>query len=504
MRRLALLALLLLSGCSGLSRKAGEGFQAALSSSQALPVRLEQMRSACTDGATAACFLAAPNASAVKAALASDPVAVAAADNSVVILQGPTNSHHSAMMVMTPSSITPTFAYFTEAQTPLASLRRVSPEHVRSVKSPDGRWTVHQFTAAELSLASASILIVANQYGKLIDRRRFKALDLKQKRARIALTSCAYDKYKDESQVMWRALLAARPDLLLMIGDNVYADVVGGKAKIPADPETLWRRYLETFLLLDVYRAVNLVPVLATWDDHDSGANDSGSGNPHLPASKAIFETFFPQRLNEAIPELAKGPGVASRFDAFGRRLLLLDDRTFRTKNRAPDEAQTHFGEEQENWLLQNLKASNEPAWLISGDQWFGAYHPFESYEGNHPLSFARFMNRLKATGRMVAFFSGDRHLSEVMTIEKQQLGYQTYEFTSSSIHSRMFPSRWKEVPNKRHLMGIDLHHSFMLHEIAPIERLKSNQVRMRMKLKGSAIGAASETLFAFDLLVSN
>ena len=43
---------------------------------------------------------------------------------------------------------------------------------------------------------------------------------------------------------------------------------------------------------------------------------------------------------------------------------------------------QTHFGAEGERWLSEQLAQSKEPTFLVSGDQFFGGYHPFESYRG--------------------------------------------------------------------------------------------------------------------------
>ena len=45
----------------------------------------------------------------------------------------------------------------------------------------------------------------------------------------------------------------------------------------------------------------------------------------------------------------------------------------------------THWGYQQEKWLTRELSRNNKPAWLIQGDQFFGAYHRFESYEKRPP-----------------------------------------------------------------------------------------------------------------------
>ena len=43
------------------------------------------------------------------------------------------------------------------------------------------------------------------------------------------------------------------------------------------------------------------------------------------------------------------------------------------------------------NWFKNELKDSPDKLYLVSGDQFQGAYHRFESFEGNHPEKFIKF-----------------------------------------------------------------------------------------------------------------
>ena len=94
--------------------------------------------------------------------------------------------------------------------------------------------------------------------------------------------------------------------------------------------------------------------------------------------------------------------------------------------------------------------------WLISGDQFFGGYHQWESFEGNHPETFKKFIEGIKNSKNKVAFMSGDRHLIEVMGIPKNHLGYKTYEYTVSGIHTKMYPGSLKRDPNPNRIGGFD------------------------------------------------
>lgn len=57
--------------------------------------------------------------------------------------------------------------------------------------------------------------------------------------------------------------------------------------------------------------------------------------------------------------------------------LYFLDGRSFRTLH--PEGS--HIGIDQEAWLLKNLIDETNPSILIKGDQFFGGYHSFESFE---------------------------------------------------------------------------------------------------------------------------
>jgi hypothetical protein len=110
-----------------------------------------------------------------------------------------------------------------------------------------------------------------------------------------------------------------------------------------------------------------------------------------------------------------------------------MDDRSFRDPQ---TEKASYWGNRQKEWLLAKLGESKTPAWIVNGNQFFGGYLKKESFEHNYRADFRHFVDSLKNTEAPVAFASGDVHFSEVMKLEKALLGYSTYEFTSSSMHS--------------------------------------------------------------------
>ncbi len=85
---------------------------------------------------------------------------------------------------------------------------------------------------------------------------------------RIAIASCCKIQNVGD-QPVWSEIEEHDPDLLLLLGDNVYM------------PNSRWdhgfmeQRYKEQFAEPHFASLIQKVPFLATWDDHDFGINDS-------------------------------------------------------------------------------------------------------------------------------------------------------------------------------------------------------------------------------------
>jgi alkaline phosphatase D len=340
----------------------------------------------------------------------------------------------------------------------------VRVEAVR-VQRSDHAMAVDQLSVKNLDLKGSFELLVSSYSGELWDRRTFKALDLNKKYARVALLSCMDDRLKKVADVMWPQVMAQKPDAMLLIGDNVYAD----SPLVDTPAKDLWKRYVETRQELKLYYADALIPLVATWDDHDYGRNDGDSNYAFKNESAEVFFAFFPQKLGST--ELVRGPGVSSWWNAFHVNFALLDDRSFRTPNKQDQPGATHFGPEQEQWLQKQMSESTKPVLLVSGDQFFGGYHPFESYEGSHPLSFKERMVEWKKSPVPLLFLSGDRHLTEIMNIEAEVLGYPTYEITSSGVHAKVFADALTRNPNPRRLVGAAGKYNYSILEIMRASR---------------------------------
>ncbi|HMN68207.1 MAG TPA: alkaline phosphatase D family protein [Bdellovibrionales bacterium] len=385
----------------------------------------------------------------------------------LAVMQGPTSAAQTRFAVALPKKTSA--LYFWKGPRGLSAAK---PER-RERK--DSALAVDQLEVFGIELGAGYELFVLDEYGKLLDQRRFRALDLGKEKTKLAVVSCADDELKAEQFKMWPQLLKARPDAILMIGDNAYASRKGDQI-----PEYIWRRYAETRAALEIYKVEDLVPIVATWDDHDYGAGDGDRTFKYKDEAREIFFAFFPQtKPGEAF---ARGPGVASSWDAFGVRILLTDDRSFRSPNRLDLPDETHFGVEQEAWIQDELKTAKTPVLLTSGDQFFGGYQPRESYQGNHPKSFETQLKAWRKTKVPVVFVSGDRHLTEIIKVPREALGYPTFEITSSPIHARVYPGAFKTDPSPRQLVGIDGVHNYAF---LKIEKASAAELQLQVESYG-------------------
>jgi alkaline phosphatase D len=291
--------------------------------------------------------------------------------------------------------------------------------------------------------------------GSVIDQRTFRSLDTNRTSCRFAVVSCMDDSYGNEMLTMWETLSREKPEFVVLLGDTVYAD----HSNSGRDRAGYSRRYIEARSRLAWYFMPQLTPTLATWDDHDFGENNGDKSLPMASYTRTLFRQFFGTQFTGAYTE---GFGVGSLFQAFGQRFFLLDDRSFR--DRAGAYLGSHLGEAQKEWLLAEIAKSSEPCWLMNGSQFFGGYLGIESFESDQPADFEDFIGKIARLPAPVCFVSGDIHFSEIMAIEPKILGYETFEFTSSAMHSFTLPGNPLRGYNPRRLAS-EWRHNFMMFE---------------------------------------
>ncbi|MEY2877869.1 MAG: hypothetical protein RLZZ15_249 [Verrucomicrobiota bacterium] len=227
-------------------------------------------------------------------------------------------------------------------------------------------------------------------------------------------------------QPIWSAIQARRPDLMLWLGDNVYADTLDG--------DILAECYQRQRGLPELQGFLRSVPQLAIWDDHDYGLNDSDKGHPGKAESLRVFQRYW---ANPAYG-LPAAPGVFFSYTYGGVDFFFLDNRYHRDPASAPaSRAKSALGPEQKAWLKAQLRASRAPfKVLASGQPWSDEKGPGgESWEAfaEERRELFDFIRTESIAG--VVLLSGDNHVGELNCLpESERGGYDLFEFSSSPL----------------------------------------------------------------------
>ena len=227
-------------------------------------------------------------------------------------------------------------------------------------------------------------------------------------------------------QPIWSAIQARRPDLMLWLGDNIYADTLDG--------DILAECYQRQRGLPELQSFLRAVPQLAIWDDHDYGLNDSDKGHPGKAESLRIFQRYW---ANPAYG-LPGAPGVFFAYAYGGVDFFFLDNRYHRDPAGGPaGPSKSALGAAQKAWLKAQLRASRAPFKVIaSGQPWSDEKGPGgESWEAfaEERRELLDFIRTEAIAG--VVLLSGDNHVGELNCLpESERGGYDLFEFSSSPL----------------------------------------------------------------------
>jgi alkaline phosphatase D len=174
---------------------------------------------------------------------------------------------------------------------------------------------------------------------------------------------------------------------------------------------------------------------IAIWDDHDYGPNDSDASYRLKKATLKLFQRYWPS-ASRARPDV---PGTFASARHGDVLFFLLDDRYYRSPNRAPDGPEkTMFGARQLEWLKEALVAAPRSAIKIvaGGSQFWNRATRFEGWHhfATERAAFADWLVSQRIEG--LVFVSGDRHFGELLKVERAG-AYPLHEFTSSPLTSR-------------------------------------------------------------------
>jgi alkaline phosphatase D len=316
----------------------------------------------------------------------------------------------------------------------------------------------------------------------------------------IAFGSCGHE---DKAQPVLSLAASYEPDVFTFLGDNIYGDT--------DDMQVLEAKYMQWSKLADYQRLKANTRIIATWDDHDYGRNDSGKYYPFKEESKKIFMSHFEMPENH---EMRKRAGIYHSYniEKNGKKvqMILLDVRTFRNdlllydgKSKMPrskyfyaldymphtSKDSTLLGEEQWRWLENELKKPADLRFICSGTQFGIEFNGYEAW-ANFPHEQERMYDLLKKSkAEGVIFLTGDVHYAEISKRSEPGL-YPIYDVTASGI-----TSTWDfATPNRYRVEGPVMENHFGLITIQwtddPIIKMECIDVHNNSRFELTVLGS--------------
>lgn len=218
-------------------------------------------------------------------------------------------------------------------------------------------------------------------------------------------------------------------DFMIWLGDNLYF----------REPDwNSWtgiiHRYTHDRSIPELQEFLASTHHYAIWDDHDYGPNDSDRSFWNKNQTREAFELFW------ANPSYGVGDieGAITFFQWSDADFYLLDNRTYRTPNKLKTEGKTQLGEEQLQWLFDNLVYTYSTfKFVVLGGQFLTTSGVYESYTN---YGFEEERKKIidfiyKQDIRNVIFLTGDVHFSEVSVLQEEGKP-SIVDITSSPLNS--------------------------------------------------------------------
>ncbi len=218
---------------------------------------------------------------------------------------------------------------------------------------------------------------------------------------------------------------------MIWLGDNTYL-----READYSSPYGIYYRYSHDRSEHYLQRFLASQPHYATWDDHDYGPNNS---NKNWGLKDVSRRTFIKYWGNHYFGE--DGKGIYFNFKYGDCEFFLLDGRSFRDDDNLPDSINGQpnpnkkmIGEKQMEWLKNSLMGSTAVfKVIVSGSQVINPVAGTDCWR-HFPKEYQEFMDFLKESKlKGILFFSGDKHESEMIKVERPGT-YPLYDITSSSI----------------------------------------------------------------------
>jgi len=228
---------------------------------------------------------------------------------------------------------------------------------------------------------------------------------------------------------IYNAMADEKSEFMIWLGDNIYL----------REPDwNSWtgiiHRYTQARQTPEMREFMASTHNYAILDDHDFGPNDSDRSFWNKNQTLKAFELFW------ANPSYGVGEikGAVTSFEYTDCEFFLLDNRNYRTPNRRKTGEKTQMGEQQLQWLFDNLSSTYAQfKFVVMGGQLLSTSETYESYSnyGFHEER-QRIIDFIYAEEiKNVVFLTGDVHFSEVSVLREEGKPI-IWDITSSPLNS--------------------------------------------------------------------
>jgi alkaline phosphatase D len=277
-----------------------------------------------------------------------------------------------------------------------------------------------------------------------------------------------------------------KPDFFLWLGDNVYLREPDWNTRAG-----IFHRYSHDRAIPELKKLLATTHHYAILDDHDFGPNDSDKSFWNKAETLDAFELFW-ANPSYGVPGVN---GVTTFFNWSDCDFFLLDNRTNRDPNKRMKDHKTELGEDQLQWLFDNLVNSYGTfKFIVMGGQFLSNSGMFESYtnygfegERRRIIDFIYEQNI-----KNVVFLTGDVHFSEISVL-KQRGKPTIWDITSSPLNSGV------------NIHGADQPNSLRIPESVIMERnfalLEITGGKGERKLKVTYFNTQGEKLYEYEII---
>ncbi len=233
------------------------------------------------------------------------------------------------------------------------------------------------------------------------------------------------------------------PDFMLWLGDNSYLREADFNSRTG-----VLKRFTHDRATKEFQALLGSVHHYAIWDDHDFGPDNSDRGFWNKETTLEAFKLFWP---NPSFGINGK-PGTTTKFSWADADFFLLDDRYYRSPDKRKYGKRQILGDEQIEWLIDNLSFSKAPFKFIAiGGQVLNPTPTEEDYSG-YPVEKAKLLKAIRKEGITgVIFLTGDVHRTEITKLKRYGT-YPLYDFTISPFTSG--PTTYHNAPNPLRVKG--------------------------------------------------